>query len=209
MVQAAEKLGNLTIGDFDAFVESVPNGKDFELIDGTPVLMGNPTEVHEQIVMNIAGALKPRMDEKRCRTYAGNMRVQASNDATGKDKFKPDVVVRCGPVTTNTYVMDPIVIVEVLSPSTMDRDRGVKLSFYKELPTVQHIVLAYSDQMRVEHYVRMPDGWECRVLPNPEAILELTAIEFSMDLDAVYLDVPFEEAPRPRVRTGRSEPKPD
>jgi hypothetical protein len=40
---------------------------------------------------------------------------------------------------------------EVLSLSTMERDRGRKLQFYKDLPTVQHIVLAYADQMRVEH----------------------------------------------------------
>jgi Uma2 family endonuclease len=191
MVQAAEKLVHMTIDEFDTYVESIPNGKDFELIDGTPVLMGNPTEVHEQIAMNIAGALKPRMDTRGCRTYAGNMRVQASSDSTGKDKFKPDVVVRCGPVSTNTYVLDPVVIVEVLSPSTMDRDRGVKLAFYKQLPTVQHVVLAYSDQMRVEHYVRTGIGWECNVLPHPESVLELEAVEFSMGLDEVYRDVPF------------------
>jgi Uma2 family endonuclease len=191
MVQAAEKLGQMTIAEFDTYVESIPNGKDFELIDGTPLLMGNPTEVHEQIAMNIAGALKPRMDTRGCRTYAGNMRVQASSDATGKDKFKPDVTVRCGPVSTNTYVLDPVVIVEVLSPSTMDRDRGIKLAFHKELPTVQHIVLAYSDQVRVEHYVRTDGGWECTVLPHLASVLELDAVEFSMGLDGVYRDVPF------------------
>jgi Uma2 family endonuclease len=141
--------------------------------------------------MNIAGALKPRMDTRGCRTYAGNMRVQASNDATGKDKFKPDVVVRCGPVSTNTYILDPVVIVEVLSPSTMDRDRGVKLAFYKEFATLQHIVLAYSDQMRVEHCVRTDSGWECNVLPHPASVLELEAVEFSMSLDEVYRDVPI------------------
>lgn len=192
MVQVAAKLGQITIAEFDAYIESIPNGKDFELIDGAPMLMGNPTEVHEQIAMNIAGALKPQMDARNCRTYAGNMRVQASSDAAGKDKFKPDVLVRCGPVSTNTYVLDPVVIVEVLSPSTMDRDRGIKLAFYKQLPTAQHIVLAYSDQMRVEHYVRTGSGWECRVLTHSDSILEFEAVEFSTMLDEVYRDVPFE-----------------
>lgn len=207
MADAAEKLGNMTVGDFDRFVESVPNGKDYELIDGTPVLMGNPTEVHETIVMNIAGPLDAKMRPKGCRAYSGNMRVQATSDSTSKNKFKPDVMVRCGPVSTNTYATDPVVIVEVLSPSTMDKDRGDKLAFYKELPTVQHIVLAYSDQMRVEHYVRTEAGWECKVLPSPESVLELDAVDFSLDLDTVYTDVPFDDAPRPRVRTGGSGPK--
>jgi Uma2 family endonuclease len=145
MAQAAGQIGKMTVAEFDAFVESIPNGRDFELIDGSPVAMGNPTETHEQIAMNIGAALKAAMDGRGCRTYQGGMRVQASNDATGKDKFKPDVVVRCGPASNNTYISDPVVIVEILSPSIMGRDRGPKLAFYQALPTVQHVVLAYSE----------------------------------------------------------------
>ena len=74
--------------------------------------------------------------------------------SSSKNKFKPDVMVRCGPIIPSNYVTDPIVIIEVLSPSTMDRDRGVKLEFYKELASVQHIVFAYSHFPRIEHYVR-------------------------------------------------------
>jgi Uma2 family endonuclease len=203
MAQAAEQLGNMTIAEFDEFVESDPNGSDYELIDGVLVMMGNPTEIHEQIAMNVAGALKPAMDARGCRTYAGNMRVQASSDSAGKDKYKPDVVVRCGPVSGNTYVTDPIVIVEVLSPSTMQKDRTDKLEFYKKLPTVQHVVLAYTDQMRIEHYFRVEDDkWELKVLPTPESALELIAVQFEMDLEAVYFDVPFDKTPRPRARSG-------
>jgi Uma2 family endonuclease len=93
-------------------------------------------------------------------------------------------------------VTDPIVIVEVLSPSTMDRDRGVKLEFYKELASVQHIVLAYSDSPRIEHYVRTDTTWERKVLLAPEDKLELGAVGFEMDLDEIYSDIPFEKAPR-------------
>src|ERR1700738_1210438 len=113
--------------------------------------MGNPTQVHEQIVSNIVAPLHTAMKPKGCSAFAGNMRVQASDDSSSKNKFKPDVMVRCGPIIPSNYVTDPIVIVEVLSPSTMDRDRGVKLEFYKELAS-EHIVLAYSDSPRIEHY---------------------------------------------------------
>ena len=75
--------------------------------------------------------------------------VQASSHSAGRGKFRPDMVVRCGPSGNRTFMTDPIIIVEVLSPSTFDRDRGPKLEFYKGLPTVQHIVLAYADQMRL------------------------------------------------------------
>jgi Uma2 family endonuclease len=207
MAQAAEQLGNMTIAEFDQIVESDPNGSDYELIDGVLVMMSNPTEIHEQIAMNVAGALKPAMDARGCRTYAGNMRVQTSSDSAGKDKFKPDVLVRCGPVGGNTYVTDPVVIVEVLSPSTMEKDRSTKLAFYKDLPTVQHVVMVYSDQLRIEHHVRVADGWELRVLPTPESVLELSAVDFAMDLEAIYSDVPFDKTPRPRAVPGTTGPK--
>jgi Uma2 family endonuclease len=208
MAQASEQIGKMTIAEFDAFVENVAEGKNFELFDGSPLLMNNPNETHEQIASNIGANLKLAMDKRGCRTYQGGMMVQASASSTGRDKFRPDVVVRCGPTGNNTFITDPVVVVEVLSPSTMGRDRGPKLAFYQSLPTVQHVVLAYSEQLRVEHFFRMETGWECKVLPTPESILELDAVEFSMDLDAIYFDVPFDKAPRPRVRTGGSEPKP-
>jgi Uma2 family endonuclease len=207
MAEAAEKI-EMTIPEFDAFVESMAEGKNFELFDGTPLLMSNPGETHEQIASNIGANLKLAMDKRGCRTYQGGMMVQASANSTGRDKFRPDVVVRCGPPSNNTFITDPIVVVEVLSPSTIERDRGPKLEFYKNLPTVQHVVLAYTDQMRVEHYFRVANGWEMKVLPTPESILELEAVEFSMDLEAVYFDVPFDKAPRPRTRSGGAGPKP-
>jgi Uma2 family endonuclease len=206
MAETAEKI-EMTIPEFDAFVEGVAEGKNFELFDGRPLLMSNPNETHEQIASNIGANLKLAMDKRGCRTYQGGMMVQASANSTGRDKFRPDVVVRCGPSGNNTFITDAIVVVEVLSPSTIDRDRGPKLEFYKNLPTMQHVVLAYADQMRVEHYFRVENGWEMTVLPMPESILELDAVEFSMDLEAIYFDVPFEKAPRSRTTSGGFNPK--
>jgi hypothetical protein len=60
---------------------------------------------------------------------------------------------------------------------------------------------------RIEHYFRSENGWELKVLPTPEHVLDLEAVDFSMDLDTVYFDIPFDKAPRPRVRTGGSGPK--
>ena len=190
MAYAAHKAGEFNIAAFDAFLEGVANGKDYELIDGEVVLMGNPTETHEQIASNIGAPLKLAMDKRNCRTYQGGMRVQTTRLSTGMDKYKPDVLVRCGARGNETFITDPVVVVEVLSPSTMDRDRGRKLAFYKCLPTVQNIVLAYSDQMRVEHYFRIPEGWECQVLSRAESILDLAAVEFPISLETIYFDVP-------------------
>jgi Uma2 family endonuclease len=191
MAQVAEKFQRTTIAEFDAFVAGITDTREFELVDGEIILMSNPTETHEQIAANIGAPLKLAMDPRGCRTYQGGIRVQATDNSGAHDKYRPDVVVRCGPKDNKTYITDPVVIVEVLSPSTMDNDRGKKLRFYKDLPTVQHIVLAYSDQMRVEHYVRTADGWHLTVLMAPDEKLELDAVDFSIDLDQVYFDLPF------------------
>jgi hypothetical protein len=99
MAEAAAKLGTMTIGEFDRFVEDAPEGVEYELVDGTPMLMGNPTQVHEQIVSNIVAPLHTAMKPKGCSAFAGNMRVQAPDDSSSKNKFKPDVMVRCGPIS--------------------------------------------------------------------------------------------------------------
>jgi Uma2 family endonuclease len=191
MAQTAEKLGKVTIAEYDRYVQGLTEAREYELVDGELVLMANPTETHEQIASNIGSSLKPAMDRRGCRTYQGGIRVQASHDSNATDKFRPDVVVRCGPVEGKTYITDPVVVVEVLSPSTLERDRGVKLAFYKSMPTIQHVVLAYSDQMRLEHFRRTETGWEVVVLTTPEDFLQLDAVEFQMDLEQVYFALPF------------------
>ena len=132
------------------------------------------------------------MDARGCRTYQGGMRVQISDNMQGTDKTKPDVVVHCGPSTieteTRNYITDSFVIVEVLS-LTMDFDRGDKLHFYKLLPTMRHIVIVYQDQMRVEHYRRIPGGWETDVLTKGDDKLVLEAVAFQMPVAQVYFDV--------------------
>lgn len=129
------------------------------------------------------------MDARGCRTYQGGIRVQRSDDPSDTDKTRPDVVVRCGAVGSKTYVTDPLVAIEVLSPSTIDVDRGPKLDLYKSLPTVRHIALVYQDQMRVEHYRRGEQGFELEVLKRPEEVLYLEAVDFRIDLARIYFGV--------------------
>jgi Uma2 family endonuclease len=191
MAHPAEELRRMTIAEFDAFTDGLLDDREFELVNGELAMMVNSTETHEQIAGNIGAPLKLAMDRRGCRTYQGGMRVQRDHDSTARDKYLPDLLVRCGARENRTYVTDPIVIVEVLSPSTIDHDRGTKLPFYKDLPSVAHIVLAYSDQMRVEHYSRTQDGWRLDVLTRPEQSLALDAVEFAIDLSQIYFDLPF------------------
>jgi Uma2 family endonuclease len=179
----------MTIAAFEAWVGKQVDPGRYELVTGVVVMMANPTETHNQIAANIAAPLKIAMDRRRCRTYIADMRVQRSDRMDEGDRTKPDIVVRCGEHTGKTYITDPINVVEVLSPTTMDIDRGAKLEFYQSLPTLSHIAFAYQDQCRVEHYRRIETGWEIDVLKTPADLLRFDAVGFSIDLATVYFDL--------------------
>jgi Uma2 family endonuclease len=118
--------------------------------------------------------------------YFGGIRVQRSEDMRGINKARPDLTVRCGPVSNKNYVTDPLIVVEVLSPSTMDVDRGEKLRFYQNLPTLAHIVLVYQDQLRIEHYHRVDNVWEMELLTQPQDAIVFETFGCSVTLEDAY-----------------------
>lgn len=200
----------LSIADYETFVAARSEEEAWELVDGAIEMMTNPTENHNQIGMNLAMPLKAALDGAGCRTYVGGMRVQAADDRGSGMAVIPDIVVRCGPSGNKTFITDPILAVEVLSRSTMDRDRGPKLAFYKSLPTLRHVLLVYQDQMRVEHYRRGETGWTIHILTRPDDVLALDALGVSTTLATIYFDVrvlrpielldaPADEPPTPIV----------
>ena len=210
MSDTAARDAPSTIADYEAFVAGRPEEERWELVGGVIEMMTNPTENHGQIAMNLAAPLKAALDGAGCRTYVGGMRVQMSEDRTDGDCAIPDIVVRCGPSRNRTFIKDPILVVEVLSRSTMDHDRGPKLAFYKRLTTLHHIVSVYQDQMRVEHYRREERGWFLQSLTRIADLLRFDQLDFGIGIEAVYFDVPvlrpvetpdpFEDEPPTPVR---------
>ena len=181
----------VTIAAFDEFLEGQTDARPWELVAGRIVGMTNPNQVHEQIVSNIGVPLKRAADGRGCFTFFGGMRIQRSDSRSGIDKPRPDLLVRCGKLQRQNFVTDPLIVVEVLSPSTMDFDRGDKLRFYKRLPTLTQIVLAYQDQMRVEQYQRIDTAWETDVLTQPTQQLIFTAFGQGLSLAEAYQGVEF------------------
>ena len=179
----------VTIAAFDTFLAGQSDDRPWELVEGRIVGMTNPSERHEQIVANIGVSLRQAVGPTGCKIYFGGIRVQRSDEARGINKARPDLLVRCGSVGAKNYVTDPLVIIEVLSPSTMDVDRGDKLRFYKRLPTLAHIVLVYQDQMRAEHYRRVDTSWELEVLTQPTEMLSLEALGCGLPLADAYAEV--------------------
>ena len=95
-------------------------------------------------------------------------------------------MVRRGPVHDRTYVDDPIVVIEVMSPGSKPRDERLKHSFYWYMPTIRHIVLVDAERMVVQHDVRTEGGYDRSVLTDPEAVIDIAAVGFSIPLEKIY-----------------------
>jgi Uma2 family endonuclease len=120
------------------------------------------------------------------------MRVQVAT--TGMYTY-PDVVTVGGPRefadAHRDTLLNPTVIIEVLSPSTQDYDRGAKFDYYWRLPSLAEYVLVAQDQMRVEHFARQDAGWLLTIARAPDDSLRLPALDTALPLAAIYTNVEF------------------
>jgi len=158
-----------------------------EYRDGEIVAMAGATVNHNQIVGNLYTALRGRL-ERTCRVFATDLRLFVP-----RHRFYtyPDVMVICGRLQFAPGRMDtvtnPILIVEVLSPSTEAYDRGRKFEFYRSLDSLQEYVLVDQDRFLVEHFRRQEDGtWLLTAYEQPEDILHLPVLGVDLPLAVIY-----------------------
>ena len=117
----------VTIAEFDAFTHAQLDSGRWELVDGHILAMTNPNEDYSQSAYPIGAAQRDAARRQGCRVNIGGPRVQASADAMERWPPIPDITVRCGERVTRHWITDPVIVVGVPSPSTMDCDRGAKL----------------------------------------------------------------------------------
>jgi Uma2 family endonuclease len=156
----------------------------YELIDGRPVAMAPVAASHSIIVINLGHELKSRL---KAPCYAGGEAGVARPDRD--DTFyEADIVVSCTPVTAGiAAIPDPVVVIEVLSPSTIEHDRGRKAYDYRRIASVQEIALVASEQRHVEVWRRRGAKWEVEDLIG-DATLKLEAVSVSIPFAAIYTD---------------------
>jgi Uma2 family endonuclease len=190
---ALQQPTSMTVDDFLSFLDSKPERQDqkWELHDGVPKLMTGGTAAHAMIAGNIDRALFGQARDRGYEVMRGFL-AQASRHAA----FEPDVVIRCGPTHLRSRAAtDPIVVFDVLSPSTMRYDRGIKLERYREIPSVKQIVLVYQDSIRVEAWLREGEDWaeEPIILLSLGEDLPVPALRTELPLSTIYdrvTDVP-------------------
>lgn len=167
-----------------------------EYLNGHIYAMSGASREHNTIVFNLARCIGNQLDRKPCRGYVNDMRVKVS--PTGLYTY-PDVVVACGePRFEDQHVdtlLDPTVIIEVLSDSTEAYDRGDKFAHYRALESLSDYLLVAQDKPRIERYSRQPDGrWIYSVADGLDSRIEIAAIDCVLQLAEVYDRVEFSES---------------
>jgi Uma2 family endonuclease len=102
--------------------------------------------------------------------------------------YQADLAVTCSPLTGQQFISEPVLIVEVISPSTATTDRDRKLPDYRTIPSLQDILVVSSTEPRIEHFRREPDGWKIHDLRG-QGTLRLDAFNITIDLAELYSGV--------------------
>ena len=164
-----------------------------EYLSGEIVAMSGASNAHNLITMNTANGLYNQVTERGCRVYASDMRVGIG---AGVSYFYPDVSVVCDEPRfeddTFDTLINPLVIVEVLSTSTESYDRGEKFIRYRQLESLQEYILISQDQVRVEHYLRQGKQWILSEFSALEKVLPLASIAAELSLNQIYRFVELE-----------------
>jgi Uma2 family endonuclease len=167
-----------------------------EFLQGEIVAMSGASRPHNLLVVNLIASIQRQLRGKPCEVYPSDMRVQVP----AADFFTyPDLAVVCEePRLADEFLdtlLNPTLLIEVLSRSTADYDRGRKFEYYRHLDSLREYVLIAQDRVHVEHHTRQPDGsWRLDETDDPEALLDLPSIGCTLPLAEVYEKVPLGSA---------------
>lgn len=188
---ALPDYNNWTLEQYLAF--ELEQDTRHEFIEGQVYVMAGATERHNQIASAIHYALYGQLLERDCSVFQTDMRVQVAEDAS----FYPDIVAFCGQAQyadeKRMILLNPTLIIEVLSPSTEDYDRGRKFKQYRHLDSLKEYVLVSQDKMQVDHYVRQDeDTWLLQGFSAPDSKIVLSSIGCSLLMSDIYRKVDFD-----------------
>ncbi len=165
-------------------------------LNGEIFSMSGASRKHNLIGFNLTTILGNRLKGQPCEAYANDMRVKISP----KQYTYPDISVVCAEPEFEDIELDtllnPTLIIEVLSPSTEQYDRGKKFESYRSLDSLQEYVLVAQDRAHIERYVRQDGGnWLFSEVNGLEASLDLASIQCTLTLADVYDKVTFDAEP--------------
>jgi Uma2 family endonuclease len=169
-----------------------------EYLNGEVFAMSRASFAHVQIVTNLVAELKSQLKGRPCRVLSTDLRLRVS--PTGLYAY-PDVMVACEPFAFADDHFDtmtnPLVIIEVLSESTKDYDRGGKFAHYRSLDSLREYLLVDQASLHVEHFVRQPEcRWLLAETNDIAATLQLESIGARLNLADVYDGLDWSQSAR-------------
>ncbi len=163
----------------------------YEYINGKVFAMTGGTIPHNDLALNLYTALRLYLRSRGCRVNVSDVKVQVSPNSV---YFYPDLIVSCHPDDLNArkFIQNPKLIVEVLSPSTSNKDREEKFRYYLTIPSLQEYILIDSEKIYVERYCR-GEGRMWLYYPYTTGdIITLSSIEFELPIELLYENVGLE-----------------
>ena len=159
-----------------------------EYFDGEMVAMTGASRKHNLIVANLTRELTQQLKGKPCELYPNDMRVKVPSSRL---YTYPDVVIVCGgPQFEDEYVdtlLNPTLIIEVLSESTESYDRGKKFGYYRTVETLSEYLLIAQDEYKIEQYVKQADGrWLLSEASSLDGAVEIVSIQCVLALKEAY-----------------------
>lgn len=163
-----------------------------EYFDGEIFATSGGSRQHDTIAANITGLLHAALRASSCQVFTSNMRVRTPS---GLYTY-PDASVVCGPpdilrMQGNDTIGNPVVLVEVLSPSTRDYDRGQKFDLYRSIPTLRDYLLIEQTRAEVEHRYKAGPEWSSGAKTGLDQSLRLTGVDVELPLASIYERLDF------------------
>ena len=178
----------MTLEDFLAWEAEQP--ERWEFFNGEAFMMAGGSDVHNAISLNTAFALRQTLRGTRCNVFMSDVRLRL---AESDDLFYPDVFVTCSDAdrARRQVKEDPVLIAEVLSPSTEAQDRGDKFAAYRRFAGLKTVLFLSQDRAHAECFTRGEDGrWILSEASGETARLALPAFGFELALADLYRDLP-------------------
>ena len=173
----------------------------WELVDGVPVAMAPPAVAHGVLAARLGGHIDAALRSRRqCIVQSEAGIVPLDRDDTF---FVADLAVTCAPLARGQQMLrEPLLIVEVLSPTTIAADRQEKIPEYRRIPSVEEIVAIDSERVFAEVMRRDGERWITEIVQGRGAMLSLASIGLTVAMADLYDGIDLPEAPRRRVTRG-------
>jgi Uma2 family endonuclease len=188
MSNVAEML--MSLDEFLAWERDQP--ERYEYAGGVITMMTGGSLDHSTTASNLWTTLRDQLRGSTCPAFRGDAKIIINNSVG-----YPDLLVTCAPLRgSDDVVLDPILVVEVISPSTEQEDRARKKFDYFAMPSIRQYAIVEQDARLIDLYTRIGDRWTDEIIEG-DAVLKLSSIGVEVSLDVIYEDIDL-AATRPR-----------